>query len=56
MFERYTEAARQAIFWALHVAHESGSASIETDHLLAGALGADASLAPQYPGLAQFAP
>jgi ATP-dependent Clp protease ATP-binding subunit ClpC len=56
MFERYTESARQAIFWALHVAHESGSAFIETDHLLAGLLGADAALAQQYPGLAEFAP
>ena len=36
MFERYTEAARRAIFAARFYAEESDSTSIETEHLLLG--------------------
>ena len=56
MFERYTEAARQAIFWALHQAYEARSSAIETEHLLAGLLGADPALAQRWPQLIPFTP
>ena len=36
MFERYTESARRAVFFARHEASQLGSASIETEHLLLG--------------------
>jgi ATP-dependent Clp protease ATP-binding subunit ClpA len=45
MFERYTEAARRVIFWARYEAVESGSAFIETEHLLLGVLRQDHALA-----------
>lgn len=52
-----TEDARQAIFWAsLHQAYEARSSSIETDHLLAGLLGADPQLAQRFPQLIAFVP
>jgi uncharacterized protein (TIGR03435 family) len=36
MFERYTERARRALFFARYEATQVGSASIETEHLLLG--------------------
>jgi len=45
MFERYTDGARQAIFWGLHHARDSKGAFIETEHLLLGLLNADHALA-----------
>jgi len=44
MFERYTEEARKAIFYARYEASQSGSCEIETEHLLLGILRADAQL------------
>jgi methylmalonyl-CoA/ethylmalonyl-CoA epimerase len=38
MFEKYTEAARRTIFYARYEASESGSKSIEPEHLLLGML------------------
>jgi ATP-dependent Clp protease ATP-binding subunit ClpA len=45
MFERYTDSARRVIFWARYEAVESGSAFIETEHLLIGVLRQDHALA-----------
>ena len=36
MFERYTEQARRALFFARYEAYQVGSAFIETEHLLLG--------------------
>ena len=36
MFERYTEAARRALFFARYEASQLGSISIEAEHLLLG--------------------
>ena len=36
MFERYNEYARRAIFFARYAASQSGSPTIETEHLLVG--------------------
>jgi len=44
MFERYTQAARVAIFAARYHAGESDSVSIETEHLLLGLADADGAL------------
>jgi enamine deaminase RidA (YjgF/YER057c/UK114 family) len=38
MFERYTERARRALFWARYEASQLGRLSIETEHLLLGLL------------------
>jgi len=38
MFERYTELARRAIFYARYEAAQLGSAFIETGHRVAGQL------------------
>ena len=38
MFERYTEKARRAIFFARHEATQFGSPYIESEHLLLGLL------------------
>src|SRR5829696_9049937 len=38
MFERYTEAARRALFFARYEASEAGSISIEPEHMLLGLL------------------
>jgi methylmalonyl-CoA/ethylmalonyl-CoA epimerase len=38
MFEKYTEAARRTIFYARYEASESGSKSIEPEHILLGML------------------
>lgn len=38
MFERYTESARRALFFARYEASELGSLSIDTEHLLLGVL------------------
>jgi ATP-dependent Clp protease ATP-binding subunit ClpC len=45
MFERYTEAARKAIFFARYEASQTGSEHIETEHLLLGILQTDEALA-----------
>jgi ATP-dependent Clp protease ATP-binding subunit ClpC len=44
MFELYTEKARRAIFFAHYEAKNSGSAFIETEHLLLGLLREDRTL------------
>lgn len=50
MFERYTEPARHAIFYARYVAAQNGSPKIETEHLLVGLLRADMGLAQRFLG------
>jgi hypothetical protein len=45
MFERYTEKARRAIFFARYEASNYGSIRIETEHLLLGVLREDQALA-----------
>lgn len=47
MFERFTELARRAVFWALHEAHELRSGYIEPEHLTLGIL-ADNGLIRRY--------
>jgi hypothetical protein len=49
MFERYTEKARRAIFFARYEASNYGSPSIEIEHLLLGILREDHSLAKWFP-------
>jgi ATP-dependent Clp protease ATP-binding subunit ClpA len=44
MFERYTENARRAIFFARYEASQFGSPSIETEHVLLGVLREDRGL------------
>ena len=44
MFERYTEKARRAIFFARYEASQYGSKTIETEHLLLGLLREDRAL------------
>jgi uncharacterized protein (TIGR02246 family) len=48
MFERYTEKARRAIFFARYEASQYGSMSIETEHLLLGILREDHTLARRF--------
>jgi ATP-dependent Clp protease ATP-binding subunit ClpA len=50
MFERYTEKARRAIFFARYEASQFGSSSIETEHLLLGLLREDKALAHRFLG------
>jgi len=45
MFERYTEKARRAIFFARYEASQYGSTYIETEHLLLGLFREDKALA-----------
>lgn len=45
MFERYTEKARRAIFFARYEASQFGSECIETEHLLLGLMREDEALA-----------
>src|SRR5258708_6358752 len=45
MFERYTERARQAIFFARYESSAAGCLHIEPRHVLLGALRADTALA-----------
>ena len=48
MFERYTEKARRAIFFARYEASQFGSPYIETEHLLLGLLREDKALANRF--------
>ena len=41
MFERYTEAARRALFFARYESSQLGAVSIETEHMLLGLLQVD---------------
>lgn len=50
MFERYTQAARAAIFGARYMASQAGSPQIETEHLLLGVLRTDKTLANRFLG------
>ena len=50
MFERYTERARRAIFFARYEASKDGTPYIETEHLLLGLLREDHMLARWFPG------
>jgi ATP-dependent Clp protease ATP-binding subunit ClpC len=45
MFDRYTESARQAVFYARYEASKHGRGEIEIEHLLLGVLSADPPLA-----------
>jgi ATP-dependent Clp protease ATP-binding subunit ClpA len=49
MFERYTEKARRAIFFACYEASNYGSPYVETEHLLLGILREDRRLATWFP-------
>jgi hypothetical protein len=49
MFERFTERARRAVFYARYEASNYGSPSIETEHLLLGLLREDHSVAVSFP-------
>jgi ATP-dependent Clp protease ATP-binding subunit ClpC len=44
MFERYTENARQVIFFARYEVSQVGASTVEAEHLLLGLLRADKSL------------
>lgn len=55
MFERYTEKARQVIFYARYEASEFGSPCIESEQLLLGLLRADTSLTNHFLDTAQSA-
>jgi uncharacterized protein (TIGR02246 family) len=48
MFERYTEKARRAIFFARYEASQYGSTTIETEHLLLGILCEDHALGRRF--------
>src|SRR5580692_7185906 len=48
MFERYTEKARRAIFFARYEASQYGSMTIETEHLLLGILREDHTLTRKF--------
>jgi ATP-dependent Clp protease ATP-binding subunit ClpC len=48
MFERYTEKARRAIFFARYEASQYGSPCIETEHLLLGLMREDRALAKAF--------
>lgn len=48
MFERYTEKARRAVFFARYEASQFGSPYIETEHLLLGILREDKALTNQF--------
>jgi ATP-dependent Clp protease ATP-binding subunit ClpA len=48
MFERYTEKARRAIFFARYEASQFGAEAIETEHLLLGLLREDKDLAIRF--------
>src|SRR5271163_3661203 len=48
MFERYTEKARRAIFFARYEASQYGSTTIETEHLLLGILREDHGIARKF--------
>jgi hypothetical protein len=38
MFERYTESARRALFFARYEASQTGSRTIETEHVVSSAI------------------
>jgi ATP-dependent Clp protease ATP-binding subunit ClpC len=48
MFERYTEKARRAIFFARYEASQFGCSCIETEHLVLGVLREGKALANQF--------
>jgi hypothetical protein len=48
MFERYTERARRAIFFARYEASQFGSVTIETEHLLLGLIREDKILTSRF--------
>jgi hypothetical protein len=54
MFQRYTENARRAIFYARFEASQYGSHIIDTEHLLLGLLREDHALAKWFPGEKYF--
>src|SRR5712692_2248272 len=49
MFERYTERARRAIFFARYEASQYGNQCIESEHLLLGLLREDRALGKWFP-------
>jgi ATP-dependent Clp protease ATP-binding subunit ClpC len=50
LFERYTEMARQVIFYSKYTSQQVGSPEIDTEHLLLGLLRADKRLARRFLG------
>jgi ATP-dependent Clp protease ATP-binding subunit ClpC len=48
MFEKYTEKARRVIFFARYEASQSGSSSIETEHILLGLIREDRGLTERF--------
>lgn len=50
MFERYTQTARRAVFFARYEASQLGSPYFETEHLLLGILREDGALALRFLG------
>jgi ATP-dependent Clp protease ATP-binding subunit ClpC len=50
MFERFTEKARRALFFARYEASQYSSAYVETEHLLLGLLREDTALEKTYFG------
>ncbi len=48
MFEKYTEKARRVIFFARYEASQSGSPTIETEHLLLGLIREDKNLTSRF--------
>jgi hypothetical protein len=51
MFERYTEKARRAVFFARYEASQFGSSAIDPEHLLLGLIREEKSLRPWIPKL-----
>src|SRR5438128_5649591 len=56
MFERYTESARRALFFARYEASRMGTTSIETEHILLGLIREHKGLVPQILKLANVSP
>lgn len=56
MFERFTEAARRALFFARYEASQMGGTSIEPDHLILGLIRKSKGLVPQILALSQISP
>jgi hypothetical protein len=56
MFERYTEQARRAIFYARVAAFRNGAPAIDSSHLLYGVMWEDAPRAQKLFGLREVFP
>ena len=56
MFERYTESARRALFFARYEASRLGTTSIETEHILLGLIREPKGVVPHILRLANVSP